>query len=303
MIPRLSGGEAAENARGGGCGKRERMSLNDQVVLVTGCSSGIGRALALELKGRGQRVFASARKPQDLEALERAGLSALALDVTDAGSIERALAALLERAGRLDILVNNAGFNTIGPLAEVPLEQVRRLFDTNVTGVVALVQAAFPHMAGRRAGRIVNIGSVVAALPTPFAGPYCASKAAVHMLSDVLRMELAPFEIDVIEVQPGAVRSSIADTGSQGIERYQDERSRYRGVFEGIQRRARASQERPMEAEQFARIVADAILAARPPRIVRAGNGARVYRVLGGLPAQARDGLMNWRFGLHGWKG
>jgi NADP-dependent 3-hydroxy acid dehydrogenase YdfG len=279
------------------------MSLTNQVVLVTGCSSGIGRALALELAGRGQRVFATARKLEDLQTLQHAGIDKLSLDVTDAKSIERAVAAVLERAQRVDMLVNNAGFSSVGPLAEVPIEAVRRLLETNVTGLLALVQAVFPHMAERRSGRIVNLGSVVGLLPTPFSGPYCASKAAVHALSEVLRMEVAPFDIDVIEVQPGGVRSNIADTASGGLERYKTAPSRYRGVYEGILRRARASQEHPMETEQFVRIVATALLAKDAPRIVRAGRGAHLYPALGRLPAAARDLLLARRFGLLGWRG
>lgn len=278
------------------------MSLTNQVVLVTGCSSGIGRALALELARRGQRVFASARQPASLQGLDGPGLQTLALDVTQPASIARAVEEVIERAGRIDMLINNAGLSVVGPLAEVPLDRVRCLFETNVTGLVALTQAVFPHMAERRSGRIVNIGSVVAQLPTPFSGPYCASKAAVHMLSEVLRQELAPFGLDVIEVQPGAVRSSIADTASQGIERYRSESSRYRAVYEGIVRRARASQERPMEADHFARVVVSALLEDEAPRIVRAGNGAQLYRALGGLPGAARDRYISRRFGLLGWK-
>jgi NAD(P)-dependent dehydrogenase (short-subunit alcohol dehydrogenase family) len=279
------------------------MSLENQVVLITGCSTGIGRALALELAQRRQRVFATARRVESLRDLEHPAIEKLALDVTDGESIATAVAALLQRAGRVDMLINNAGVNVVGPLAEVPLEVMRRLLETNVTGLLALSQAVFPYMADRRSGRIVNIGSVVAQLPTPFAGPYCASKAAVHMLSDVLRMEVAPFGIDVIEVQPGAVRSSIADTASQGMERYQRETSRYRAVYEGIARRARASQERPMETDQFARVVVRALLADKAPRIVRAGNGARVYYALGQLPGATRDHVVTRRFGLLGWKG
>jgi NADP-dependent 3-hydroxy acid dehydrogenase YdfG len=278
------------------------MSLANQVVLVTGCSTGIGRALALELAERGQRVFASARKLQSLEGLDHPRIDKLALDVTDAASIARAVSALIERAQHIDMLINNAGLSVVGPLAEVPLDAVRGLFETNVTGLLALTQAVFPHMAARHSGRVVNIGSVVAQLPTPFSGPYCASKAAVHMLSEVLRMELLPFGIDVIEVQPGAVRSSIADTASLGIERYQNEASRYHAVYQGIAQRARASQERPMEADAFAHVVARALLAERAPRLVRAGHGARLYRALGQLPGAARDRFVARRFGLQGWK-
>jgi NAD(P)-dependent dehydrogenase (short-subunit alcohol dehydrogenase family) len=278
------------------------MSLANQVVLVTGCSTGIGRALALELAQRGQRVFATARKPGSLEGLDHPRIDKLALDVTDAGSISRAVSTLIERAQRIDILINNAGMSVVGPLAEVPLQAVRGLFETNVTGLLALTQAVFPHMAAQRSGRVVNIGSVVAQLPTPFSGPYCASKAAVHMLSDVLRMELSPFGIRVIEVQPGSVRSSIADSASQGIERYREEASRYRAVYQGIEQRARASQERPMEADAFARVVAGALLADEAPRMVRAGHGAQLYRALGQLPGAIRDRFITRRFGLLGWK-
>lgn len=271
------------------------MPLSDQVVLVTGCSTGIGRALAVELQKRGQRVFASARNPSALEGLE---CEKLGLDVTDPESIARAVTDVTSKAGRIDMLVNNAGFNLIGPLAEVPLEGVRKLFETNLTGLLATTQAVIPHMAKQRHGRIVNLGSVVGLLPTPFAGPYCATKAAVHMLSDVLRMECAPFNIDVIVVQPGGVRSSIAETASMGLERYAQESSLYRRVHAYIQKRAQASQDRPMESDIFAERVATAILADRAPRNVREGRGARIYPALSRLPGGLLDRTMQKRFGL-----
>jgi NAD(P)-dependent dehydrogenase (short-subunit alcohol dehydrogenase family) len=268
-------------------------------VLITGCSSGIGQALALELAQRKNRVFASARTAEGLKELAgKPGIESVLLDVTDAASMERAVSEVVQRAGRIDVLVNNAGFNLIGPLAEVPLEGVRRLFETNVTGLLALIQAVFPRMAERRSGRIVNLGSVVGLLPTPFAGPYCATKAAVHMLSVVLRMELSPFGIDVIVVQPGGVRSSIADSASKDLARYAEPSSRYRPAYAGIEQRARASQDRPMETAAFAREIADAILAERAPRVVRKGRGARLYPALSRLPAVARDKVLSRKFGL-----
>jgi NAD(P)-dependent dehydrogenase (short-subunit alcohol dehydrogenase family) len=271
------------------------MPLSDQVVLITGCSSGIGQALARELHARGQRVFASARR---LASLAPLACEKVALDVTDPGSIAGAVAEVMAAAGRIDMLINNAGFNLVGPLAEVPLEGVRRMLETNVTGLLAVTQAVFPHLAAQRRGRIVNVGSVVGLLPTPFAGPYCASKAAVHMLSEVLRMECAPFGVDVIVVQPGGVRSSIADTAAEGLERYARESSLYRDVHPYIVKRARASQDRPMPTEQFAARVADAILAERAPRHVRAGRGARTLPVLSRLPGPLVDRAMSQRFGL-----
>jgi len=272
--------------------------LSDLVVLVTGCSTGIGRALAAEFARRGHHTYASARRPEALAGLEGERLEKLELDVTRAESIDLALSRVIEQSGRIDVLVNNAGVNLFGPLAELPLDQARRLFDTNLVAPLALVQAAFPHMVRRRTGRIVNIGSVVGVLPTPFAGSYCASKAALHMLSDVLRMEVAPFGIDVIVVQPGGVRSNIAESGSLGIERYSGEASFYRRVYKSIQARANASQDDPMEAGDFARQVVDAVTRRHPPRVVTLGSGARTLSALGRLPGPLVDRLMTRRFGL-----
>lgn len=279
------------------------MSLSNQVVLISGCSSGIGRALALELATRGQQVFASARKLDALADLSHPNLRKLSLDVTDDSSIATAIASVIQQAGRIDMLINNAGFTLIGPLAELPLDGVRQVFDTNLVGPVAMIQAVFPHLSRQRSGRIVNVGSVVGLLPTPFASVYCASKAAVHMLSEVLRMEVAPFGIDVIEVQPGAVRSSIADTASAGLGRYKQSSSSYQPVYEGIAKRAYASQDRPMDTARFAAHVADGLLTERAPRIVRSGRGARLYPALSRLPGSVRDRALSRQFGLAGWKG
>ncbi|MCB0220272.1 MAG: SDR family oxidoreductase, partial [Chrysiogenetes bacterium] len=176
--------------------------LKNQVILITGCSSGIGRALSLELAARGHRVYASARRPEALEDLKSKGIDAVALDVNDGESIKAAVHLIHEDAGRIDMVVNNAGFSLVGPLAEVDLADFRRELETNVVGPVALAQAAIPHMVKQGSGRIVNVGSTVGILPTPFAGAYCASKSAIHMLSEVMRIELAPFGIDVILVAP-----------------------------------------------------------------------------------------------------
>lgn len=269
-----------------------------RVVLITGCSTGIGRALAQELASRGHRVFATARRVEALSELAAAGIDTLPLDVTDSASVSSAVEQTMKRAGRIDMLINNAGINRFGPLAELPLDDVRRMLETNVTGVLAMTQAVFPHMAEARSGCIVNIGSVVGLLPTPFAGVYCGTKAAVHMLSDVLRMELEPFGIDVVVVQPGGVQSNIAESGADGIERYGEPGSRYHPAKRGLDKRAGASQHRAMPTTDFARVIADAILASHPPRVVRAGRGAMTYPALSHLPAALRDPLMKRMFAL-----
>lgn len=274
-------------------------SLEKQVVLVTGCSTGIGRALALELHARGHQTFASARNPQSLAELESRGIRTVRLDVTDPSTITSAVDTIVAAHGRIDVLVNNAGVNTFGPLMEVPLGQLRSLFETNVLGLVAVMQAVFPHMADRRSGRIVNVGSVVGVLPTPFAGAYCASKSAVHMVSEALRMEVEPFGISVVVVQPGGVKSSIAESGTRDVERYRSPSSRYHGAYEGILKRANASQDDPMPAEDFARELIEQAFAESPPRVIRLGTGSDVIPRLAELPPDQRDAMLSSNYGLN----
>jgi NAD(P)-dependent dehydrogenase (short-subunit alcohol dehydrogenase family) len=273
-------------------------SLEKQVVLVTGCSTGIGRALARELGARGHRPFATARRLESVADLAAEGIETLRLDVEDRASIDAAIATVRERAGRLDVLVNNAGQNVFGPILEVPIEKVRATFETNVIGLLAVAQAAFPGMAEQGSGRIINVGSVVGILPTPFAAGYCASKSAVHMLSEVMRMEAKPFGIDVIVVQPGGVRSSIADSGARDLERFKSPASRYHLAYAGIHKRAYASQDNPMPAEDFARELVTQAFANPPPRVIRLGTGAETLPRLAELPGEQRDAMLSANYGL-----
>ena len=273
--------------------------LQGQVVLVTGCSTGIGRALVRELKARGHRPFATARRLESLADLTAEGIDTLRLDVTDPASVRAAVDAVVARAGGVDVLVNNAGINAFGPIAELPLDELRAVLETNVVGLVAVTQAVFPVMAAKRAGRIVNVGSVVGLLPTPFAAGYCASKAAVHSLSEVLRQEVKPFGIEVVVVQPGGVRSNIAESGGAKIERYQAESSRYRKAYEGIRKRAYASQDNPMPTEDFARELVAQSFAMPAPRVIRLGTGADYLPKLAELPGEQRDGILAGTYGLN----
>lgn len=275
------------------------MSLTSQVVLVTGCSTGIGRALALELHQRGHRTFATARRPESLSGLAAEGIETLALDVNDPSSINAAVAQVIEKAGQIDVLINNAGINVFGPLLETPVNDLRAIFETNVLGLVAVTQAVFPHMADRRSGRIINIGSVVGLLPTPFAAAYCSSKSAVHMLSDVLRMEVKPFGIDVVVVQPGGVKSDIASSSSKELDRFKQESSRYHRAYEGIYKRAFASQDNPMPTEDFARELIAQAFSDPAPRVIRLGTGADTLPRFAEMPADQRDGLLSNNYDLN----
>jgi len=145
---------------------------------------------------------------------------------------------------------------------------------------------------------VINVGSVVGVLPTPFAGGYCASKSAVHMLSEVMRMEAKPFGIDVVVVQPGGVKSSIADNAARDIGRFKGESSHYHRVYAGIEKRAYASQDNPMLAEDFARELVARAFETPPPRVIRLGTGSDALPRLAELPGEQRDALLSANYGL-----
>lgn len=272
--------------------------MTQPVVLITGCSSGIGRALADAFQGAGYAVFATARKGADLEALNAAGFTAIKLDVNDAADIARTAERLHSEAGRLDVLVNNAGYGAMGPLLDGGAAGMRRQFETNVFSLVELTRACFPLLRASR-GLVVNIGSVSGVMVTPFAGAYCASKAAVHALSAALRLELAPFAIDVMEVQPGAIASSFGAHASAEAEQLIREDSPWWPLREGIRARARASQDHPTPARDVAAALLAAVSRARRPALLRIGNGSRTLPLLARwVPTALRERALKKRFGL-----
>ncbi|SNS19365.1 SDR family oxidoreductase [Pseudomonas segetis] len=268
-------------------------------ALITGCSSGIGRALAEVFQAAGYKVWATARKESDLAALSAAGFNAVQLDVNDASAVEQLGARLAEEIGGLDVLINNAGYGAMGPLLDGGVEGMRKQFETNVFALVGITRALFPLLR-RNKGLVVNIGSVSGVLVTPFAGAYCASKAAVHALTDALRLELAPFSIDVMEVQPGAIASSFGSNASQQAEQLIDEKSPWWPLREGIRARANASQDNPTPALHFARNLLAAVQRDKRPRLIRLGNGSHMLPLLANLLPKAllEKGLMK-RFGLN----
>jgi len=263
-------------------------------VLITGCSSGIGRALADAFRDAGHQVWATARKPEDVERLDAAGFSARQLDVNDS----EALARLAEELETLDILINNAGYGAMGPLLDGGVEAMRQQFETNVFAVVGVTRALFPLLRRSR-GLVVNIGSVSGVLVTPFAGAYCASKAAVNALSDALRLELAPFGIRVMEVQPGAIASQFASNAQRQAEDVLAADSPWWPLREFIQARARASQDKPTPAAVFAQGLLAATRKRPTPAVVRLGNGSTALPLLARLvPRRLLDKVLRKRFGL-----
>ena len=196
------------------------MNANAPVVLISGCSTGIGRALAVEFAARNWRVFATARRLEVINDLKAPNVNVSVLDVTDEKSIKACVNSVIAKAGRIDMLVNNAGLLLIGPLVELETSELRRQFETNVIGLAALTREVAPYIIKSKSGKIVNISSVSGVLPTPFAGTYCSTKAALTALSDSLRMELAPFGVKVITIQPGGIKTNLSDNADRELERF-----------------------------------------------------------------------------------
>lgn len=271
-------------------------------VLITGCSSGIGRALAFEFHRHEFEVWATARKLETLNELQQAGMNTLALDVTNAESIQNVVEKLKNESARLDILVNNAGYASISPLAELPIAELRKQLETNVLGQIAVTQALLPVLRKSQAAKIVNIGSVSGILTTPFAGAYCASKAALHMLSDALRMELAPFNIQVITVQPGAIASNFGNRARTEVDTNLnfDSDSWYTPIKTAIEARANASQENPTPTDEFARSLVKQLCKKQPKSIIRLGKGSTALVALKRwLPESLLDKILSKKFQLN----
>ena len=283
-----------------------------QCILITGCSSGIGAAMAREFHTRGHTVYATARRLDSLAPLAQAGLRTLALDVNNDASIAAALAVVQREQGRLDVLVNNAGFSQVGAVLDLQRDDLRRQYETNVIAPIAVTRAALPLLragamggakggAGRPSGPVIaNVGSIVGLFTTPFAGAYCSSKAALHALSDALRMEVAPFGIHVVTVQPGGVQSSFGAHAEAAIQLPAN--SLFRGVGKGIHARAQAGQVGATPAEVFVIPVVDALLQASPPVRVRGGKGSILFPLLKQLlPTRRFDAILARKFGLSDW--
>jgi short-subunit dehydrogenase len=267
-------------------------------VVVTGATSGIGQALALEFHRRGRLVYATGRDSTALASLRAAGLRTQVLDVTSHDDITALVRRLAADGVRAQILVNNAGYGLMGPLADLPVADVRRQFEVNTLAPLALIQAFLPVLTEHGDGRIVNITSVSGVLTTPFAGPYCASKSALNSLSDALRMELKPLGVRVITLQPGHIRSRFGATASAAADRDYSH-SRYAAISDAIADRAAASQNHATPAEDFARHAADRILASRPRPVITLGKSGRTLVLAQRLlPGRLRDRILARRFRL-----
>jgi NAD(P)-dependent dehydrogenase (short-subunit alcohol dehydrogenase family) len=205
------------------------VQVDKPVVLITGASSGIGKDFALRLLKDGYAVYGAARRVDRMNDIVEAGGIALAMDVTDEVSMVTGVNRIIREHGRIDVLINNAGYGQYGALEDVQIEDARRQFETNLFGLARLTQLCLPHMRARKAGKIFNISSVGGKLATPLGGWYHASKFALEGYSDALRVELRAFGIDVIVIEPGAVKSEWSGIAAQEAERISGQ-----GAYAGI---------------------------------------------------------------------
>jgi len=273
-------------------------SINGKVVLVTGASSGIGRAAARTLKAQGAVVYATVRSPERLAGLEAEGLRTLALDVTDEGSMAAAVRAVEAELGAIDVLVNNAGYMQSGALEEVGLNAVRDEFEVNVFGMLRLSQLVLPAMRGRGSGRIVNVGSVGGLFTAPGAGAYHMSKYAVEALSDALRYEVKSFGVAVVLVQPTGVRTPFVETPTAFIPENEGPYAAFNENYNAVVKATFAEGARGIvSAEDVAGVIVEAAGAARPRARYKVGLGAHVFpRVRRLLGDRAWDAAMARQF-------
>jgi len=256
-------------------------NVTKKIALITGASSGIGEATAQRLLADGYVVYAAARRLERMQALGARGARLLSLDLTDDASIVAAVDAIQRSEGRLDVLVNNAGYGSYGALEDVPLNEGRRQFEVNVFGLARLIQLSTPMMRAQGSGCIVNITSIGGKMHEPMGTWYHATKFAVEGLSDCLRMELAPFGINVVIVEPGAIRTEWTGIAKESLLRqsghtaYAEQAVAHARLFESGETSKMVS-----EPDVVAKTISRALRARRPRTRYATGGGAHVILFL-----------------------
>ncbi|KAB1197049.1 MULTISPECIES: SDR family oxidoreductase [Haloferax] len=275
--------------------------MHQKTVLITGCSSGIGRAAALDFLDEEWEVYATARNPADIETLGERGANIATLDVTDQGDVERVVDRIVDEQGRIDCLVNNAGYGQMGPLEDVPTEMVHEQFDVNVYGPHRLVRAVLPHMRSQGEGTIINVSSVVGRVSFPGGGVYAGSKFALEAMTDALRAEVDEYGIDAVLIEPGPVETQFANrveaevNGGEehdGIERS----GAYERFYKLFEDRDALGGTMPgaIPPERVAEDIVDAASSTKPHARYQPGTVARVTVLGRFLPDSWRDTLFEF---------
>jgi NAD(P)-dependent dehydrogenase (short-subunit alcohol dehydrogenase family) len=273
--------------------------MDARIALVTGGSSGIGEQTALRLRKAGYEVYAVARRVDRMTHLEKEGITVFGMDVTDDASMVSGIQRIIDERGRIDLLVNNAGYGSYGAVEDVPIEEARRQFEVNVFGLARLTQLVTPHMRAAfdkldRRGRIINISSIGGKFYEPLGAWYHATKFAVEGFSDSLRVELSPFGIDVVIIEPGPIltewneisRQSLTDTSRGGA--YEEQAASVRKVLERADGKSMAS-----SPQTVAKKIVKAAEARNPRARYPVGKGAgTILRARRLLPDRAFDAIV-----------
>ncbi|MFJ5470667.1 oxidoreductase [Pectobacterium carotovorum] len=250
--------------------------MKSKVILVTGASSGIGEATALRLKASGHTVYAAARRIERMQKLAEADIRVLPLDVTDSVSVQTVVDTIIAECGRIDVVVNNAGYGSYGAVEEVSPEEGRAQFEVNVFGAVRLTQLVLPHMRAQRSGTVINITSMGGKIYTPLGAWYHGTKFALEAISDCLRLEVEPFGIDVVVIEPGGIKTEWADIAAaklldvSGHGAYAKQAEAMADSMVG-----ESSRKRQSSPQVIADTIAQAVNARRPKTRYAVGFGAK----------------------------
>ncbi|MGX1163122.1 short-subunit dehydrogenase [Arthrobacter sp. SLBN-100] len=276
------------------------MTTTTKTALVTGASSGIGEATVRKLQGLGYTVYGAARRADRLQELAAHGIRPLAMDVTDDASMSAGVEQVIADTGRLDVLVNNAGYGSYGALEDVPIDEGRRQFEVNVIGAIRLAQLVLPHMRTQHSGTIVNITSMGGKIYTPLGGWYHGTKFALEALSDCLRLEVKPFGIDVVVIEPGGIATEWGDIAADNLEATSG-RGPYAGQAEAVARtlRAESTGNRNSPPSVVADAIGKAVTAAKPKTRYAMGFGAKPLITARGLLGDRQfDAVISRAIGL-----
>jgi len=264
--------------------------MTEKTVLITGCSSGIGRATAESFLDDGWTVYATSRDEQDIAALGEAGCRTATLDVTDEAAVTRVVDRIGEEVGYVDCLVNNAGYGQYGPLEDVSTERLHEQFDVNVYGPHRLMRAVLPLMRAREDGTIINVSSVNGRVSAPGTGAYAGSKFALEAMSDALRAEVDSLGIDVVVVAPGPVDTSFEERATAEVDGL-DYRREYQWVYDAFEDASLVAGSLPFAStpETVATAIHDAASVDDPEPRYAVGRYAKLALYSRFLPARVRD--------------
>lgn len=270
--------------------ENEGDAMEGDVVIITGCSTGIGRDLAEKLTARGYQVVATARRKETIRDLSAA--LRLEMDVAEQASVDAAVSETLARLGRIDFLVNNAGHSVRAAVEDIDEASAREMFDVNLWGLIRATKAVLPHMRERKAGRIIHVGSVVGKFTMPVNGAYSASKRAVEAIADAMRIELMPFGIPVALIEPGTIDTKFMQSSiAKSRDRFDDAGSPYAGLYDRFRAMSAQPARRGAAPEKVSRVIIEAMEAKRPKARYLAAVSP-MYRIILASSDRLRDAMM-----------